>query len=246
MKEQHECDVLLDYFNNTLTEAKKAGFEKHLETCSNCREELLELQVLTEDLPYLAEATEPNEGMKDRVLAAVFSASEKEEIKGLEPVNEIKKSRPSRKQKPWLQPLLAASLLLSLGANAYFLLNDKSAVNEPMTASATQDVQLAASEGFNGSARATIVNEESAASVIVQAEQLQGLSGTEAYQVWLIDEQGNKVRAGTFRPNENGNGAVSHVMSEPKNGNWQMIAVTLEPTPESTQPLGDIVLAAEL
>lgn len=246
MKGQHECDVLLDYFNNTLTEAEKTEFEKHLKTCSDCREELLELQVLTEDLPYLAEATEPNEGMKDRVLAAVFSASDAKGIKSLEPVNEIKESRPLRKQKTWLQPLLAASLLLSLGANAYFLLNDKPAVNEPMTASAIQDVQLAASEGFNGSARATMVNEESAASVIVQAEQLQGLSGTEAYQVWLIDEQGNKVRAGTFRPNESGNGAVSHPMPESTNRSWQMIAVTLEPTPESAQPLGDIVLAAEL
>lgn len=246
MKEQHECDVLLDYFNNSLIETEQAEFEKHLETCPNCREELLELRTLTEDLPYLSEAVEPNEGMKDRVLAAVFSANDAEEIKILEPVNKIKESRSSRKQTPWLQPLLAASLLLSLGANTYFLMSDKPEVNEPITASAVQDVQLAASEGFNGSARATMVNEERAASVIVQAEQLQGLSGTEAYQVWLIDEQGNKVRAGTFRPNENGNGAVSHVMPESKNGNWQMIAVTLEPTPESTQPLGDIVLAAEL
>lgn len=243
MKERHECNVLLDYFNNTLTEAEKARFEKHLETCSDCREELLELQVLTEDLPYLAEATEPNDGMKDRILAAVFSETDAKERIEQKP---MKESRTSRKPKQWLQPLLAASLLLSLGANAYFFLNDKPEVTEPITTSVIQDVQLAATEGFSGSAQATMVNEKNTASLIVQAEQLQKLSGTETYQVWLIDEKGDKVRAGTFRPNESGNGAVSHPMPESKNRSWQMIAVTLEPTPESAQPLGDIVLAAEL
>lgn len=243
MKERHECDVLLDYFNSTLTETEQAEFEKHLETCSDCQAELLELRMLTEDLPYLAEATEPNGGMKERILTAVFSETDAKERIEQKPVEE---SRTSRKPKQWLQPLLAASLLLSLGANAYFFLNEKPKVTEPMTASVIQDVQLAATEGFRGSAQATMVNEKHAASLIVQAEQLQKLSGTETYQVWLIDEKGDKVRAGTFRPNESGNGAVSHPMPESKNRSWKMIAVTLEPTPESAQPLGDIVLAAEL
>ncbi|WNS78411.1 anti-sigma factor [Domibacillus sp. DTU_2020_1001157_1_SI_ALB_TIR_016] len=248
-KEQHQCDKLLDYFNRTLPEAEQTAFEEHLAACPDCQEELGELQMLTEDLPYLAEPVEPNEGMKDRVLAAVFAETKTPEKtvtpEKIEPAP-VTKTQPSRKPWPWLQPLLAASLLLSASANAYFLLSDREEVAEPRTASVIRDVQLAATEGFNGSAKATMISENQADSVVLQAEQLKSLSGTEAYQVWLIDESGNKVRAGTFRPNENGSGAVSHAMPEAKNGDWKMIAITLEPTPDSAQPLGDIVLAAEL
>ncbi|WP_375337584.1 anti-sigma factor [Domibacillus sp. PGB-M46] len=53
---------------------------------------------------------------------------------------------------------------------------------------------------MNGSAKAAMISENQADSVILQAEQLKSLLGTEVYQVWLIDEGGNKVRAGTFPP----------------------------------------------
>lgn len=245
MTEQHEHDALFDYFNGTLQEVERTAFENHLKHCADCREELAELQMLTENLPFTAEPVTPNEGMKDRVLAAVFSeTATKEQAHTSEKTDApvVKKQRSRR----WLQPLLAASLLLSLGANAYFYLQDRPPSAEPSTASIIQNVQLAATEGFNGSAQAAMVKEDGRSSLIVQAEQLRGLTGTEAYQVWLIDKSGEKVRVGTFRPNENGNGAVAHEIPEPENSTWKMVAVTLEPSPYSEQPLGNIVLAAEL
>lgn len=248
MKEQYECSGLLDYFNNCLTKTEQKAFEHHLDTCLDCQEELAELRMLTKDLPFSAEAVQPNQGMKKRVLAAVFSEAEaREEAKQPEKNKTLTREKPViQKSKRWMQPLLAASLLLSLGANAYFVLNNQPEVREPTAARVVEEVSLAATKGVNGSAQATMVQEENASSVIVQAEQLKKLSGTEAYQVWLIDEKGNKVRAGTFRPNEKGKGAVSHSVPELADGTWSMIAVTLEPTPESDQPLGDIVFAAEL
>lgn len=237
-----KCEALIDYFNGTLNDKDRAAFEKHLAECTDCREELEELRLLTADLPFAAEPAEPNDGMKERVLSAVFAE---------EPVTAVEKTvtapAPRKPARQWLQPLLAASLLLSAGANVYLLAQKEEtdqqvAREEPATLAGS--VQLAATEGFNGQAQASMVQENGHSSVILQANQLQVPSGTEAYQVWLINEAGDKVRAGTFNTDESGRGAVSYTM--PADDNWQMIAVTLEPTATSEQPLGDIVLAAEL
>ena len=89
MTDHKTCEGLLDYFNNTLTEKEKSIFEAHLSTCHECQEELQELTMLTEDLPFSADLIEPNEGMKERILTAVFEQTDapvenKENVKNAE------------------------------------------------------------------------------------------------------------------------------------------------------------------
>ncbi|GAM15119.1 anti-sigma factor domain-containing protein [Mesobacillus selenatarsenatis] len=246
MTEHKTCECLLDYFNDTLTDEEKSQFEHHLATCKDCRDELQELNMLTADLPFSAELTEPNEGMKDRILASVFEESEVPEETETPIV--IKESK--RRNYRWLQPLLAASLLLSLSANAYFYLNQngQEISNPPRegTDEIVKQVQLAVSEGYEGTAEAAMIKKEEGMALVVQASNLKPLTGNEAYQVWLIDEAGEKFRAGTFRTNTEGKGAVTYSVNYEGEHNWTTIAVTLEPTPDSQQPKGDIVLASQL
>jgi hypothetical protein len=255
MTDHKACECLLDYFNNTLTDDEKSLFENHLATCKECREELEELNMLTADLPFSAELVEPNEGMKDRILASVFEEPEKAEefekpvkTKEIEKLVEIKERK--RRNYRWLQPLLAASLLLSLSANAYFYLNqsDQELSDSPRegTDEIVKQVQLAVSKGYEGNAEAAMIKKEEGMALVVQASNLKPLTGTEAYQVWLIDEAGEKFRAGTFRTNSEGRGAVTYSVNYEGEHNWTTIAVTLEPTPDSQQPKGDIVLASQL
>lgn len=246
MTDHKTCECLLDYFNNTLTDEEKSLFENHLATCKNCREELEELNMLTADLPFSAELAEPNEGMKERILASVFEETEQpEEIE--KPV-ETKETK--RRSYRWLQPLMAASLLLSLSANAYFYLNQngQEISNPPRdgTDEIVKQVQLAVSEGYEGNAEAAMIKKEEGMALVVQASNLKPLTGNEAYQVWLIDEAGEKFRAGTFRTNSEGNGAVTYSVNYEGEHIWTTIAVTLEPTPDSQQPKGEIVLASQL
>lgn len=255
MTDHKTCECLLDYFNDTLTDEEKSQFEHHLATCKDCRDELQELNMLTADLPFSAELIEPNEGMKDRVLASVFEETEKAKefekpvkTKEFEKPVEIKERK--RRNYRWLQPLLAASLLLSLSANAYFYLNQngQEISNPPRegTDEIVKQVQLAVSEGYEGNAEAAMIKKEEGMALVVQASNLKPLTGTEAYQVWLIDEAGEKFRAGTFRTNSEGNGAVTYSVNYEGEHNWTTIAVTLEPTPDSKQPKGEIVLASQL
>jgi hypothetical protein len=72
--------------------------------------------------------------------------------------------------------------------------------------------------------------------------QLQGLSktkGTEAYQVWLIDD-GNRKSAGTFHVDEQGNGFLTYQMQEEIS--FDAIGISLEPDANGTQPRGKKVL----
>lgn len=273
MTDHRTCECLLDYFNNTLTDEETSLFENHLATCKDCRAELEELTMLTADLPFSAELVEPNEGMKERILASVFEEAEQpEEFKM--PAETEKFERPAKTEKferpaeteeigkpakikerkrrsfSWIQPLLAASLLLSLSANAYFYLNQSDQELSDLPREGTDEivkqVQLAVSEGYKGNAEAAMIKKAEGMALVVQASNLKPLTGNEAYQVWLIDEAGEKFRAGTFRTNSEGNGAVTYSVNYEGEHNWTTIAVTLEPTPDSKQPKGDIVLASQL
>lgn len=253
MTEYKPCENLIDYFNQTLTEKEKSLFETHLATCPECREELQELNLLTADLPFSAEVIEPNEGMKDRILSAVFEEAEATPQMPIKMDTTEEHAQETMIKRPisrWLQPLLAASLLLSLGANAYFYLNqpdqDIAYIPGEGTNEIVKQVQLAVSEGYKGNAEAAMIKKADGMALVVQASNLQPLNGNEAYQVWLIDEAGEKFRAGTFRTNPEGKGAVSYSIDYEGDHNWTTIAVTLEPTPDSKQPKGEIVLASQL
>jgi hypothetical protein len=253
MTKYKPCENLIDYFNHTLKDEEQTLFEVHLANCHECRGELEELNLLTADLPFSAEMVKPNEGMKVRILSAVFEEGEAtqpqpEKIEAHEePAQKKVVKRPISR---WFLPLLAASLLLSLSANAYLYLKqpdqDIGYVPDEGTDEIVKQVQLAVSEGYEGNAEAAMIRKANGMALVVQANNLKPLTGNEAYQVWLIDEAGEKFRAGTFRTNSEGNGAVSYSIDYQGDHNWTTIAVTLEPTPDSKQPKGDIVLASQL
>lgn len=89
---------------------------------------------------------------------------------------------------------------------------------------------------------ASMVRDDVGTHLLVQAAELPALSGSEAYQVWLIDKEGNPINAGTFKADD-GNGALSYMMQP---GDYQMVAITLEPDAEGDQPRGRKVLVGAL
>lgn len=89
---------------------------------------------------------------------------------------------------------------------------------------------------------ASMVRDDIGTHLLVQAAELPKLSGSEAYQVWLIDKEGNPINAGTFKADD-GNGALSYMMQP---GDYQMVAITLEPDAEGDQPRGRKVLVGAL
>jgi hypothetical protein len=194
-----------------------------LKECGKCREEFEELTLLTGDLPFASEPESPPSGMKERVLANVFAeeVDSEKEIKEHDFVKELKEDVIERKTKTkpnWFTPLLAASLMFSLIGNAYTMLNNETAEEEPGVIESTDKlfkaVDLTPSEAIASTGTASMIEKDDGMSLVVQANNLQQLEGTQTYQVWLL-EDGEPYRAGTFVPNENGLGAVTYNVDEP-------------------------------
>lgn len=119
-----QCEHLIDYFNDQLSDVEKRQFEEHLRSCHSCQEELKELESATADLPFISEPVVPNEGMKDRVLSNIFgseadNADNKKQDHAKEPA--VMKPRKKRKNSVFVQNGLAAALVLSLIGNIYLM-----------------------------------------------------------------------------------------------------------------------------
>lgn len=250
------CDHVVDYLNGTLTADEMREFQLHLNSCEDCRE----LVEAVGELPYLSEAVEPPAGMKARILANVFDESVQEEPVKEEPVNIQGASREGQQTSPeqgakvvpmvkppkeriWWRPLIAAVLLLSLLGNAYAFMKLSDEGGGQIEA-AFQSIDLQASESFDGNAKAALLSEGDSLEVVVQADQLQELSGTEVYQVWLLKD-GKPIPAGAFEADADGRGAAYYQL-EKNTEEWDTIAITLEPEAGNEMPEGDIVLSAGL
>ncbi|MFC4322541.1 anti-sigma factor [Litchfieldia salsa] len=242
------CDGLLDYLNETIDEETKRAFEQHMEGCEDCRNELSELQSLTEILPFASEPVPPPSGMKSRILENVFATEQEEKIKqNIEQAPSIKNV--TNKKRSWLTPLLAASLLFSLLGNSYYFLNKNSPSETPIVQEGTDKVikvvNLSPSESINANAMASMIDKGDEMALVIQADSLAPLKGTETYQVWLL-EDGKPYRAGTFVPNQDGIGGVSYMVKDAGEHSYDTIAITIEPTADSELPQGEIILSSGL
>lgn len=245
------CNQLVDYFNEQLSEVEKHAFEKHLASCEDCQVELAEWQALTEDLPYVSATTNPPEGMKERILSAVFEEETiKEPVANTDPVpvlpvRDIDSPLKKNRVLSWF-PAVAAALMLSLGTNIFLASLVKNQQEDLVAQGEAVDqllayVNLTPVEG-NASGTASIVKHGDETRVVVQANSLPELSNDEVYQVWLIDEEGPK-RAGTFK-SDSQEGAVVFTLPEGMDRDWTQVAVSHEPNAESETPLGNVLMAS--
>lgn len=243
-----QCDQLIDYINKQLTDEETKAFEAHLETCSECQEELTELNMLTNDLGFIAEPVEPDSELKDRVLSAAFEQKAPVEAKQTnEPIQQSTKQHKLKKN--WIVPTMAAALFFSLIANVYSFnqLASEPQLTEPepeiVVNSLEQQLSLQPGADLPFQATASLVNKNNQNDLIVQAENLTQTSKDQVYQVWLI--RGDEThRAGTFTPTADGSG-MSTFTFDPSMG-YDTIAITIEPDATSESPQGDIVLSQEL
>ncbi|WP_010529379.1 anti-sigma factor [Lentibacillus jeotgali] len=252
----NHCDRLLDYFNDQLTDEQKAEFEAHLLECEDCRMELAELEQLTEVLPYSSEPVDPPSGMKERVLSNVIGekADDVHEEENVVPVPESR-NEPAKKRRGWYKPLMAAVLTLSLvgnGAAVIYITNNEQTTEpapEPEGGVSLDTLEtmrtLQPSEGVNAQATAMMISQNDQTNLVVQANGLEELEGEETYQVWVLEGE-QPYRAGTFVPNEDGDGGVSYVMDYEGEQNFDTIAITKEPDANSQTPQGDILLSSSL
>lgn len=230
-----QCHQVIDYVNNQLTEKEQQAFERHLTSCSECKKEVEELQALMEDLPFAATPVEPPADLKERMLAKVFEEEQPEVRDNIVPMQ--------RKKKSWYTPALAAALFLSIIGNMYLISTNPDGEGQPTV---IQSASLAPTDNTYQAFASIIGTEEGGQNLVIQASQLDELSGDEVYQVWLINEEG-PIPTGSFTPDVSGNGTIVYNLSEDlQNINWNQVAISIEPNSSSETPLGEVVLAGDL
>ncbi|WLR46395.1 anti-sigma factor [Halobacillus litoralis] len=263
-----QCENVLDYLNDQLTEKEKKEFENHLRECPDCQEEVKELENLMGDIPDYMKETTPPAGMRERILDGVFNDEEEHESEAEEKQTPVLSPKKPNKWKVWAGAL-AAGLLLSVGGNIFagLQLQQLSSQNEDLESNLS-DLQVALSEledrenedgdtvtptkrtqlastGEAGSGVATLVDRNIGSELLVQVEELSQLEGDQVYQVWLIQGE-NPEPAGAFTTDGEGNGAVTFRIGEENQKSWDAIAITKEPQPNNQLPEGEVVLQAEL
>lgn len=243
------CDLTIDYFNGQLTTEEQEAFERHLESCADCQQELAEWQALSEDLPYVSELMEPPVGMKERVLGSILGEdSPAQPVVAPTPVIPMESKKPRKRSTSRWLPLVAAALVLSLVGNAYlgWMVQDQQQTLVTQSETVDQLVALVNLQPLEGDSTGTasIVRNGDTIQMVVQASSLPELSNEEVYQVWLIDEEGPD-RAGTFTSTGT-DGAVVYTLPAGQDFSWDQIAVSHEPNKDSETPLGQVLMASAI
>nr|WP_279664842.1 anti-sigma factor [Ectobacillus ponti] len=165
--------------------------------------------------------------MKQRILGNVLAEQQ--------PASAVRKTE-------WQKPLLAAALLVSLLGNAYWLMKGNDTPQQVVVDQLDRTVSLQPADSTHAEATAMLLKKKDKTEVLVQASGLQALQSKQVYQVWLL-KGGKPYRAGTFVPNEKGDGAVAYSVPEEK---WDTIAITIEPDAENEAPEGPIIFSHAL
>jgi anti-sigma-K factor RskA len=256
-QQQDYCEWVELYALGALNEEESDIFRDHAKQCGSCQQGLKELQPVMDALPVSVQPTDPPSGMKQRVLNSILTledetanTSEGQPLPHEDPITPFKK--PEKRGTTWSTVFISSlsAALVLLGVYSFQLAGDNkqlrselSAILAPSQATQVNDfVQLApAVQGLVPQGLATIVVDEKGTHLIVQAQDLPKLEGTEAYQVWLIKGE-EKHSAGTFF-SEHGNGGLMYTFALET---YDTVAITLEPDAYGTQPRGKLLLAASL
>ena len=249
---EERCHDLIDYFNGTLSAADRDAFEAHLATCDDCKQVLQEMQDLMLPIAESLPARPIPIGMKSRILGEVLGSTNEP----LKPVS----SEPARKESPHVSELetartqkqkkrsvplgwlmsIAAALLLSLGANAYFLSQDEPSPAEEFAMDEVKGMgNFESTASIKGSSM--IFTKDKKEYMLVQLKDLPPLKEGELYQLWTI--QGDTPRANGIIEKD---GEAAAVFPLKGDGTIDAVAITVEPEPDLEKPTGEVVASVAL
>jgi len=232
------CDRGADvpsYVLGALAGDERASFERHLATCSACRREVADLQVVADSLPLAAEQVAPPRELKDRIMTVVRAEAQAREAEESAP------RRPARSgHEPWwrritlrLAPLraaVAAVLLLAIGAGGAVLLSRSSTTEVPAQARfASAPAAQASLEVRDGRAR-------------LKVSDMPGPPAGKVYEVWLKPPGGAPAPTDAlFSPTRQGSASVD-VPGKVSSGD--QVLVTAEPAGGSAAPTSPPVIVS--
>lgn len=239
-------DRIPDYALDLLDEAEIPEFVAHLDTCDECRSELVSFRQVVDGLGLAVPAVDPPLDLKARMLASLpVTAPMETPVQASPPASlRVRLSRLfQRNLLVWSSVGLVAILLL--GISNLFLwqqINELRAASAPPV-TALRVVNLAGTEAAPLATGVLVISEDGRHGALI-ADLLPSLPEGFQYQVWLIRD-GVRTSAGIFSVNPEGYGVVYLKSPEPL-VNYPAFGVTIEPAGGSPGPTGDKVLGGDL
>jgi anti-sigma-K factor RskA len=217
-------ELTAGYALDALDPAEREEYERHLDDCMQCQEELAAFWEVTGALAVAADGPAPSPALRDRILAD--ARAEQQNVVPLE-------SR--RRHVPALAAVtaIAAAAAIGLGIYAISLNNDLDSTRAALTAQEDAAAVLADPAATTvalqaGSGRLVVSGDGAAVLVL---DDLAGAPEGKTYQAWVVEGQ-TPVSAGTFAPTD-GQAIVAIPQAVPDGA---VVAVTVEQSGGATSP----------
>jgi anti-sigma-K factor RskA len=217
------------------------ALEAHLQTCDSCQAELAEYRAISDGLLMTLPPHSPSATLRKRLQSQLPSAQ--------------KKTQP-RFAWSFGKLALGGALALLVLINLFSYVQMRQIQNQQATLvqqiktnqfalsmlayPSTQAIPIAA-ENLSGS---VLVDRERNTVALVMWH-LPQLSEEQTYQAWLIEPGGERVSAGTFRPEVDETYTTKPVYSEQNLSDYVGVGVTVEPAGGSDQPTGQRIFKVD-
>ncbi len=242
----HEQEQWLGaYALGALDAEERAELELHLDGCPSCQALLADYQQVADGLLHLAPAQAPAPDLRRRLSEMTGS--------GLRPAQSDRRLIRLR----WPQAALAAAGLALVAVNLFLvaqvqelssrseaLLADQRANQTALALLSYPSSQVADLE--QGELRGSFIYEDQLQLAVLNVWGLPALGSDQAYQLWLIGEDGSRASGGLFSAADDEQFVSTVVWARDAFGTIQGIGITIEPAGGSQSPTGQRVLGTDL
>ena len=228
------------YAAHALSDTERLAFERHLDACPACAQEVRELEATAARLGAAVAAPPPE--LWDRIRAGTLVTRQLPPVAG--------RAERHRRARPRVPPLLAAAAALLVAVLSVTALNlgllgradraDRTAGLVAAVLAAPDARRVAALPG--GTGQATVVVSRQRGRAVFVADGLPPAPAARTYQLWVVSRSGPRP-AGLVEVA--GEGPVTRLLDGPVTGNEQ-VAMTVERKGGSARPTSEPVVVVDL
>jgi anti-sigma-K factor RskA len=213
------------YAVDAVDDLERAAFERHLELCPDCREEVRSLR---ETLVRLADGTAvtPPQGLKQQVMRQIHTTSPARGHPAATPAL----PRPRSPRAPWLVAAVFALLAAGAGTVAWDQHRAADSAGQLAAVAADPDATRTVARATGGGAVSLVVAGQRAALV---TSAMPALPAGHTYQLWVVRAT-HAASAGLGPAEAAAAGSWSRLVDGVRPGD--VVAVTVEPAGGSAQP----------
>lgn len=238
----HVTDLLAAYALDCLDEAESAVVSEHLAVCADCRADLRSYQTIADQLALAVPDAAPPSDLKARLMDRVQPARPTEPAHPRTSWWERLNALMQRSTPVWglVGLVLIAALVVS---NLWFWgqLSRPQTTTEPEV---FQTISLTGTEAAPAATGLLVISPDGEHGTLV-VDSLSPLGSEQQYQLWMINEDGQRTDGGVFSVSDEGYGSLWIESPQPLSS-YPTFGITIEPAGGSPGPTGDKVLGSTL